>query len=139
MAAHKLESKPSMIREVPFDDLKEGVRRELKELIMQPNSVDAIFVANNNLAIRVLECLNEMELRIPQDIAMVVFDDIEMFKFCHPPITAVAQPIENIGYAALDTLLTKIDSKDKDADSITTVLEPTLVIRRSCGSYLRKI
>lgn len=139
LVKHGMKVEDSLIREVPFDDVREGVRRELKELASPPNSVDAVFVANNNLAINALICLKEMELRIPQDVAMVVFDDIDMFRFVHPPITAVAQPIEEIGYRALDMLLDKINKKDKDDGYDHVVLKPELVIRRSCGSYLRSI
>ena len=139
LVKHGLKVEDSLIREVPFDDVREGVRREMKELVSPPNSVDAVFVANNNLAINALICLKEMELRIPQDVAMVVFDDIEMFRFVHPPITAVAQPIEEIGYQALEMLLQKINEKGKSDENSHVVLNPELIIRRSCGSYLRSM
>lgn len=139
LTKHGIKVEDSLIREVSFDDVREGVRREMKKLVSPPNSVEAVFIANNNLAINALICLKEMELRIPQDVAMVVFDDIDMFRFVHPPITAVAQPIEEIGYQALDMLLEKVNKKGSIDTHDSVVLDPKLVIRRSCGSYLRSL
>lgn len=136
---HNIRFNKNLIREIPFDNLKESVFKELKSLLMPPTSVDAIFVLNNNLAIACLECIREMNLRIPQDIALLSFDDLDIFKICHPPITAVAQPVEEIGKKAVDILIKAINNKGKTPQYEHVVLPTSLVVRESCGSYIHQI
>ena len=122
-----------LIREVSFDNLKEEVCDQVKELLAPPNKVTALFVANNNIAVACLECLNELGMRIPQDVALVSFDDIEAFNLCYPPITAVAQPIEEMGRKAVDIILHEIKNEGVNNKTQHISLSTDLIIRKSCG------
>jgi LacI family transcriptional regulator len=129
---------PALVREIPYDNIREGIRKHVPELVGAPHNVEGLFVLNNNLAVATLECIQEMGLRIPEDVRVVSFDDIELFKFCQPTVTAVAQPIEAMGEAAVQVLLDKINH-GSEAKSPDQVFLPTkLIIRRSCGSQLQK-
>jgi len=122
-----------LIREVSFENIKENVVRELKALIDTPNPIDSLFVANNNVAVACLECLKDMKIRIPEDLALVSFDDIDIFKLCSPPITAVSQPIENMGKEALNILIDQINSNKKLRPKQVS-LPTELKIRQSSNS-----
>lgn len=122
-----------LIREVSFDNLKADVEKQLKELLAPPHKVTSLFVANNNIAVACLECLNEMGLRIPQDIALVSFDDIEAFNLCYPPITAIAQPIEEMGKNAVNIILSALKEENPPKKSKQLSLKTDLIIRKSCG------
>jgi LacI family transcriptional regulator len=125
----------SLIREISFDKIKEDVHRELIELLSPPQNINSLFVANNNIAVACLECFKEMNIRIPQDIALVSFDDIDTFKLCYPPVTAISQPIEEMGKEAVNILIKNI--KHEGAFPAEKVSLPTqLEIRRSCGSFI---
>jgi len=125
----------SLIKEISFDKIKEDVRRELKELLSPPQSINSLFVANNNIAVACLECFKEMNIRIPQDIALVSFDDIDAFKLCYPPVTAVVQPITQMGKEVVSILIDNI--KNNDNFQYKQVSLPNkLEIRRSCGSFI---
>lgn len=126
----------SLIREIPFDDVKKGVGRELADLMQQPNAISAVFMANNNLTAAMLEWAQEKNINIPRDLAVVSFDDIDMFKFCYPPITAVSQPVERIGAEAARVLIDRIEEKQTLAPVEQITLPTELVVRRSCGKYL---
>ena len=80
-----------------------------------------------------MEYLNEMNIRIPQDLALVSFDDIDLFRFSYPSITAVAQPIEKIGEVSVNMLMDEINGVSQDKKQI--VLPVKLVKRRSCGIF----
>ncbi len=121
-----------LIREVSFDNLKADVEKQIKELLAAPNKITALFVANNNIAVAALECLNEMGLRIPQDIALVSFDDIEAFNLCYPPITAVDQPIGEMGKKAVNIIFDEIN-KEGDKKTQHHSLKTKLILRKSCG------
>ncbi len=141
LKAHGIKFDSKLVREIPFNDIKEAVYEEIKQLLTPPNNVSAIFTANNNLAVAALEALHQMNIRIPQDVAMVSFDDIEVFKLCYPPITAVSQPITNIGEKSIETLMRMVNQKDKTLplEPQETVLSTSLVVRRSCGAFLHEL
>lgn len=122
-----------LIREIPFGEIKNRVKKELESLLKAPHRIDALFTANNHLTVAVIEAMNELNLRIPHDLAVISFDDIELFKLTNPGITAVAQPIEEIGKKAFQLLLNQMNGKEKPAKN-KVVLPVDLVIRRSCGS-----
>ena len=108
----------------------------LKDLILS-EKVDSIFFLNNKLAIAGLEILKRLNIRIPQDISIVSFDDIELFKFSCPTITSVSQPKEEIGKLAFEILLNQINDSDMKKQQIT--LPVKMNIRESCGSYMKSL
>jgi LacI family transcriptional regulator len=125
-----------LLREIPFDNLRDSVRKEVMELLSPPNKADAIFLANNNLAVAAIEVINEMGLRIPNDVALVSFDDIELFQLTQPGITAVSQPIEQMGKEAFYMLERQINGEEENKPG-RVVLETELKVRRSCGSVMK--
>lgn len=122
-----------LIREIPFGEIKNRVKKELESLLKAPHRIDALFTANNHLTVAVIEAMNDLGLRIPHDLALISFDDIELFKLTNPGITAVAQPTEEIGKKAFELLLNQMNGKEKPAKNKVT-LPVELIIRRSCGS-----
>ncbi|MGB3151124.1 MAG: substrate-binding domain-containing protein, partial [Maribacter sp.] len=70
---------------------------------------------------------------VPQEVAIVSFDELSAFDLVDPPITAIIQPVADIGNLALDILMTKIEGTNTKI-SDKRILEPRLAIRRSCGS-----
>ena len=108
-------------------------------MLSPPHSINSLFVANNNIAVACLECFQEMNIRIPQDMALVSFDDIDAFKLCYPPVTAVAQPIEEMGREAINMLINEIKNEDKELLFQHLSLQTTLKIRRSCGSFIAEL
>ncbi len=81
----------------------------------------------------------EMNIRVPQDVSLVSFDDIDAFKLCYPPVTAVSQPISQMGEDALNILIKNINNED-DVFKYEHISLPTnLKIRRSCGSFISNL
>ncbi len=92
---------------------------------------DAIICANDQMAIGALQVLGARGVRVPQDVAVVGFDDIYPASFADVPLTTVHQPMRGIGVRACDRLIERIASP---ALKPTLELLPTeLVIRSSCG------
>jgi LacI family transcriptional regulator len=118
------------ICEIPFNKVEEEVARHLKKLFQPVKKVDAIFTLNNNLAVSVLKNLRKMKIRIPEDVALCSFDDIPAFEITSPTLSAVAQPVDEIGKAAIKKMLARIETKDKKPSS--EALPVKLVLRESC-------
>ena len=94
---------------------------------------DAVFAANDMMAIGCLFALNEAGLQVPRDVALVGFDDIPTARFISPPLTTVRVRITDMGSRALECLAFQIDNPEGTKNSIQ-VLQTELVVRRSCGS-----
>ena len=94
---------------------------------------DAVFAANDMMAIGCLFALNEMGLRVPRDLALVGFDDIPTARFVTPPLTTVRVRISEMGSRALETLAFQIENPEGTKRS-NQVLQTELLVRRSCGS-----
>jgi LacI family transcriptional regulator len=130
---------PKLVREISYDNIRGDMFKILPELVNPPHSIQALYVLNNNLAMAALDCLNEMGKRIPEDIAVVSFDDVDLFRFVTPPITAVAQPVVEMGKESVNILLEMIDGKGEfDLKSGQRFLATELIVRQSCGSHLVK-
>jgi LacI family transcriptional regulator len=95
---------------------------------------DAAFVASDNMALGALRALRYAGKRVPDDVALVGFDDMPQAATINPPLTTVRQPIRRTGALAVETL---IDILENGAKSPQRIILPTeLVIRASCGSGL---
>jgi LacI family transcriptional regulator len=92
---------------------------------------DAIVCANDQMAIGVLRTLSERGVRVPEDVAVVGFDDIFSASLCDPPLTTVHQPMRGIGEQACERLIQRIDNPELRPR--VDVLPTELVLRSSCG------
>jgi LacI family transcriptional regulator len=96
---------------------------------------DAVFAASDMMAFGALRALREEGLRVPEDVALVGFDDVPQAARSEPPLTSVRQPIYRLGTTTVDSLLDLIEYPDSSPRRI--VLPTELVVRASCGSALR--
>ncbi len=131
-----LKREKSLVKEASFENMRDGVHGAMRELLSPPRSIEALFVLNSNLAASVFEFIQEAGLRAPQDVAVVSFDDVEYFKFSNPPVTVVAQPLQEIGTKAAEPLISRLDESNKNVKARSIALGATLIIRRSCGAFL---
>jgi LacI family transcriptional regulator len=103
----------------------------MQHLLRQDPIPDAVFAASDQMAIGAMAAIHESGLRVPEDIALVGFDDIETAQYAHPPLTTVHQDLLGQGQLAVNLLLARISGTESTVE--TRVLPAALVIRRSCG------
>ncbi len=101
-----------------------------KELLNLSSPPDALFTGNNLITLGALEVINSRKMQIPQDIAVLGFDDMNWSNALNPPLSAVKQPAYEIGKRAGELLFQRI--KDPRRPSILMSLNSELMIRRSC-------
>jgi LacI family transcriptional regulator len=99
-------------------------------LRMQPVP-EAIFAANDEMAIGALAAVREKGLRVPADIALVGFDDIAQARYVQPSLTTVDQDMHGQAQIAVQMLLARVNGSD--AETETRLVPTELVIRESCG------
>lgn len=109
-------------------DPAEGV---VYQLLSMKDPPTALVVANNHMVIGALRALRRREVKIPEDIALVSFDDFEWAELVRPRITAIAQPIEQIGVEAARLMLSRISDPKQEPRAVR--LKPKFMHRESCG------
>lgn len=95
---------------------------------------EAIFAASDMMALGALRAIREANLSVPQDIAVVGYDDLPPATLSDPPLTTVRQPIHHMGIELVETLLDIIENRNQRPQR--KIFETELVIRESCGSKI---
>lgn len=107
VAAHRLPSDESLIRDGDFSE--DGGYRAMQDLLEGPHPPTAVFAASDVMAVGALVAIREAGLRVPEDIAVVGFDDIPVASLITPRLTTVAQFQEKLGVRAAEMLLERLD------------------------------
>ncbi|MCX7795495.1 MAG: LacI family transcriptional regulator [bacterium] len=109
-----------------------------KDLLNLENPPTAIFGGNNFIAVGAMMAIRDCGLRVPEDIALVSFDDIESLSQVYPFFTVVTQPAYSMGVIAAELLIRRIEDKDRVRERRKVILQPDLIIRESAGEKLVK-
>ena len=113
------------------DDLESGGRLAADAVLAAGMPCTALVVATDQNAIGLMQAVQAAGYRVPQDLAIVGFDDIDLAQQCVPPLTTIRQNFGALGTAAAECLLRILDGAPVYAG---TILVPTMLIcRRSCG------
>jgi LacI family transcriptional regulator len=136
LAAVGLEADPALIKEIAdpagigAKGFGDQVRGAIDELLALPSPCDSIFFATDTLAVEGLRHINALNIRVPERLGIVSFDDSEAFELFYCRITHGVQPLEEIGRVAVDSLL-DVMKHPKARKKI--LLETEFKIGRSCG------
>jgi LacI family transcriptional regulator len=118
---------------VTYDSFSlEGGYRQVRRILQNDPMPTAIFATNNFLAFGALRALRETNLRIPDDVSLVTFDDLPAEWHDDPFITVLAQPAYELGRQATELLLCRLDGEKRPKRQVV-VLPGELIVRRSSG------
>jgi LacI family transcriptional regulator len=109
----------------------EDGQRSMEELLKMDDRPTAAFTFSDYVALGALRAIHDAKLKIPDDIALVGYDDVEFSPFLEVPLTTVHQPRVRIGEMATEILIDKIEGKSSGGTH-QVILQPELVIRSSC-------
>jgi LacI family transcriptional regulator len=99
----------------------------------------AVLAFDDMTALGVIRGLTESGLEIPRDCSVIGFDDIDAAGYYNPPLTTIRQPMLRMGEEAASALLDRVNSRNtKKTQVVHRVLEPELVVRKSCQSPHKK-
>jgi DNA-binding LacI/PurR family transcriptional regulator len=125
---HGLDSASDLVHRVSYT--REGGKQAGRRLLEGPERPTAVVTANNFLGFGLLDAAREAGLRVPEDVAIVTFDDVEVVTDS-PFFTCAAQPAEAMGRTAVERLIARLSGDESPVRE--TVLHTDLRIRRSCG------
>jgi DNA-binding LacI/PurR family transcriptional regulator len=123
---------------IPFDETLVAVGEfdetiaasAIRQLLVEGVEFDAVFSGDDDASIGVITALQGAGHKIPEDVAVVGFDDVPIARFLTPPLTTVRAPIEEVGRDAVHQLVRLI----RGEEAKPLILLPTeLIIRKSCG------
>ena len=131
LQAAKLSTEPALQIDV-IDSTELAGYAAAQALFARGVAFDAVFCASDLIAIGAMRALMEHGKRVPEDVAVVGFDDQPVAAFTNPPLSTVLQDTKLAGEKLVDTLIREIRGEPAESE----VLSPTLVVRRSCGAGL---
>lgn len=127
---HRLPAPAVLTGLVNIDSIEKDVARALDTFLSAKGKADAVYFTSNKLAVAGLKVLMARGIRVPQQLAIVSFDESEAFDLFYAPLTYVKQPLEAIGKAVVTDLLAQMEATTPVALN-NTVLEAALVKRES--------
>lgn len=101
-----------------------------RTLVRERRLPTAIFAANDSMALGILRAFHEAGVRVPDDVSVVGFDDVEGAGYYEPPLTTVRQPFAAVGQRSIEVLLAALSG----APASRTLIAPELVVRASCSA-----
>lgn len=122
---------PDWLIRAPFEEIESAIKDRLQKFYQDGNFPEAIFTLNNNLTSTCLMHLRKLNVKIPEQVALIGFDDVQYFGFTQPSVSAIAQPIEKISEKAFDLLLKQIEKKDIALHERSVFLPVDIIIRES--------
>jgi LacI family transcriptional regulator len=119
----------SLVKEGLFD-YQSGYEK-MKELMEQELKPEAVFISNNSMTLGGYKYLKEKGIRIPEEVAVIAFDDPEWAELVNPPLTSVRQQTYELGIQAAKLMTSSI--KDQKTKRDIVYMDTSLIIRQSCG------
>jgi LacI family transcriptional regulator, galactose operon repressor len=108
----------------------------MSELLDHKPLPSAVFVASDTVALGALQAIRQRGLQVPEDLALVGFDDIPLAGFLDPSLTTVRLPAFGLGWGAAELLIRIINNEDVMEKGI--ILETELIVRASSGAHLSR-
>ncbi|WP_129667048.1 LacI family DNA-binding transcriptional regulator [Phytoactinopolyspora endophytica] len=101
--------------------------------LLTDQDVTAVFAANDQMAVGALRAADELGRRVPEDLSVVGFDDLDVTPYLNPPLTTVRQDLGEVGHRCLDHLLAQIEAASGTAPepNVSRFVHPELVVRGS--------
>ncbi|SDQ27722.1 LacI family DNA-binding transcriptional regulator [Pseudoxanthomonas sp. CF125] len=127
LAQHLPDAQPI---ELPGDFDESSGYEAGKRILASKQRPDAVFAANDMMALGCLYAFNEAGVKVPADIALAGFDDIPLARFVHPTLTTMRVSIAELGGLALTRLLQSIESEESQPSTLQTLV-PELIVRES--------
>jgi len=125
LARRKLAARAELVHRTPFVD---GSAAGAVQLMRRKKiAFDAIFAASDLLALETISALREQGVGVPEDVAVVGYDDIMVARYYHPSLTTIRQPVANGGSALVDALLLLVEGKRPKSRMLPT----ELIVRES--------
>lgn len=131
-----LKKKQAKVVAIPEENLSGGIEPAIMEILKTKTSFDALYFSTNKIAIEGLAVLARHQVAVPEQVAVVCFDEVDAYKLFHKSVTYVKQPLEVIGSKVVEFILERIDG---NVSPKKLVLDTVIVEGDSTKQKLKKI
>jgi LacI family transcriptional regulator len=134
LSRHGVQPDERLVRIVPYNSDRESALKEVLQLLSASGTdIDAVFFLTNYLGVLGIEAIKKLQIKVPDQLAVLCFDDNDIFRLYTPTISVIRQPIEAIGQQAVSTLMERLKHTGDDAYPVHAPLrlEADLVKRES--------
>ncbi|HVO41495.1 MAG TPA: substrate-binding domain-containing protein, partial [Aggregatilineales bacterium] len=131
LSENDLEQRPEWMQ--PESNDPGGGYRAMSRLLELDRQPTAVFAADDLMALGAVKAVFDSGRRVPDDVSVVGFDDIEMAEYYCPSLTTIRQPIEEMNRQALSLMLDLINNPEAARAEIVIRIKPELVVRQSTG------
>lgn len=138
LKANGLKENKKSVFSLPFDSERNEAVVAIKSFLKAQKKMDAVFFNTNYLGTLGLQSINELQLKVPAELAVMSFDDHELFELYPPGITSVRQPTYEIAKAAIDMLLSQLKTEKADISKIKLQIPSQLIKRGSTPNVQRE-
>ena len=121
----------ALILKVPYTSKPEAAVDQISSFISNTPGIDAVFFATNYLGVYGLESIKNLKLSIPDELAVICFDDHDIFRLYTPEITIIKQPINHIALSAIQLLMKQFEKQELPTEELHIFKKPELIIRAS--------
>ena len=122
---------PQYIKEISYDSPPEKIIAHIESFLQRRPEIDCLVFGTNYLGVYGLKAIAKLELNIPEDLGVLVFDDQDLFELHKPSITAIAQPIDDLSDQIISLMLSKLNGGSKSKKVQRIVLSTKMNIRQS--------
>jgi LacI family transcriptional regulator len=122
------------VKIVPYQTSHEKSLDQIEDFLKGPDSaIDAVFFLTNYLGVLGIEVIKKLKIRVPEELAVLCFDDNDIFRLYTPTISVIRQPIESIGQQAMCALIERLKNTGADGFPVTEPMKliPDLIVRES--------
>ncbi|MBL4677478.1 MAG: substrate-binding domain-containing protein [Mucilaginibacter sp.] len=120
-----------ILKEIEFNRNESLIIEPLTAFLKKNQGIDAILFGTDHIGTCGLKVIKQLGLRVPNDVAVVSFDDYDVFKLYSPPVSAIAQPIEALADNVISLMLKKLDNNAGNNTTQKITLSTNLNIRES--------
>lgn len=113
----------------------QGGVQALETLVSRNQDMTAVFVTNYEMTLGAVIGMNELGIRIPEELSVIGFDNLEFARACSPKLTIVSQPTEEIGREVARIILARLEGKEKER--ITKKLQTEMILGKSVSKICR--
>jgi len=119
------------VKEIAFNQDDSLIIGPITAFLKKNKNLDAVFFGTNHVGTCGLQVITDLGIKVPSDLAVISFDDYNVFKMHSPPITAISQPIEAIADNVITVLLNRLNTSSRHISSQSIILKTDLNIRAS--------
>lgn len=132
LTKNKIAFKSDYLQQVNAGSIKEETENATQNLLQRKAPADALLFGSNVIAMHAVKYINQKKFKVPEDVALVCFDEADAFDLFYAPLTCIKQPIKEMGQLAVEMLCQDIENSNVKIKQVS--LEGELIVRQSTAA-----